>query len=388
VSLPVASLDEIALQRRLDDIGEMEGASARASGARYPVEMSTMRVGINGLGRIGRLALRGAFGAADRPADDPRAANRLDVVHVNEAKGNAAALAHLLEFDTVQGRWRSNINADANQAIVIGERRLTYSSHPSTAEVPWGDLGVDIVLECTGKFLTQETLRGHLERGAKRVIVAAPVKDDAVLNVVMGVNEHLYDPARPPHGHGGFLHDELPRARGEGGARGHRHPPRPDHHHPRSHQHQHVVDACTRTCAAPASAMLSLPAHHDRQRHRHRAHLSGAPGQAQRTRGARARAQRVADRLRVRAQARDHRRGGERPLRDAAKGPLAGILGFEHRPLVSADYARDTRSAIVDGPSTLVTDGTLLKVYAWYDNEMGYACRMVDLACHMQAVGI
>jgi glyceraldehyde 3-phosphate dehydrogenase len=73
---------------------------------------------------------------------------------------------------------------------------------------------------------------------------------------------------------------------------------------------------------------------------------------------------------------------------DAAKGPLAGILGFEHRPLVSADYARDTRSAIVDGPSTLVTDGTLLKVYAWYDNEMGYACRMVDLACHMQRVGI
>ena len=99
--------------------------------------------------------------------------------------------------------------------------------------------------------------------------------------------------------------------------------------------------------------------------------------------------ERLADRLRVRAEARDLGRGGEPAFSpEAAKGALAGILGYEERPLVSADYARDTRSSIVDALSTMVTDGTMLKVYAWYDNEMGYACRMVDLACHLQQQGI
>ena len=130
-----------------------------------------MRVGINGMGRIGRLALRAAMGAAERPADDPRAANRLEVVHLNELKGGAAATAHLLAFDSVQGRWRADIAAESDSAIRIGERRLAFSSHATSAEIPWGDLGVDLVLECTGKFLTPETLQGHLDRGARRVIL-------------------------------------------------------------------------------------------------------------------------------------------------------------------------------------------------------------------------
>ena len=127
-----------------------------------------MRVGINGMGRIGRLALRAAFGAAERPADDPRAGNRLEVVHLNELKGGAAATAHLLEFDSVQGRWRANISAQGDSMIRIGERELGFSAH-AAADIAWGDLGVDLVLECTGKFLTPETLQGHLDRGAKRV---------------------------------------------------------------------------------------------------------------------------------------------------------------------------------------------------------------------------
>ena len=155
-----------------------------------------MKVGINGMGRIGRLALRAAMGAAERGGDDPRAGNRLEVVHLNEIKGGAAATAHLLTFDTVQGRWRADIAAEGDDAIRIGERRLRFTSHATSGDIPWGDLGVDVVLECTGKFLTPETLQGHLDRGAKRVIVAAPVKVGDVLNIVVGVNHHLYDPAK------------------------------------------------------------------------------------------------------------------------------------------------------------------------------------------------
>jgi len=135
-----------------------------------------MRVGINGLGRIGRLALRAALGAAERMEDDPRAGNRLDIVHLNEIKGTAPAIAHLLEFDSVQGRWRTRFEADAG-SVTIGEQRMTVTQHAKAADIPWGDLGVDVVIEATGKFLTRETLEGHLARGAKRVIVAAPVKD-------------------------------------------------------------------------------------------------------------------------------------------------------------------------------------------------------------------
>jgi len=155
-----------------------------------------MRVGINGMGRIGRLALRAALGAAERGDDDPRRDNRLEVVHLNEIKGGAATTAHLLEFDSVQGRWRANISSEGEDTIRIGERRLGFSALPAPADIPWGDFGVDVVLECSGKFLNHATLYGHLKRGAKRVIVAAPVKEPDVLNVVVGINHHLYDPAR------------------------------------------------------------------------------------------------------------------------------------------------------------------------------------------------
>ena len=157
-----------------------------------------MRVGINGMGRIGRLALRAALGAAERGEDDPRRSNRLEVVHLNEIKGGAAATAHLLEFDSVQGRWRDNISSEGENTIRIGERKLGFSTIPAAGDIPWGDLGVELVLECSGKFLTHATLDGHLKCGAKRVIVAAPVKEPDVLNVVVGVNHHLYDPAKHP----------------------------------------------------------------------------------------------------------------------------------------------------------------------------------------------
>jgi glyceraldehyde 3-phosphate dehydrogenase len=347
-----------------------------------------MKVGINGMGRIGRLALRAAMGAAERPADDPRGGHRLDVVHVNELKGGAAASAHLLQFDSVQGRWRADIKADGESALRIDERRLGFSSHASAAEIPWGELGVDLVLECTGKFLSPQTLQGHLDRGAKRVIVAAPVKVGEVLNIVVGVNDHWYDRAR----------------------------------------HRIVTAAsCTTNCLAPVVKVLQegigirhgqittihdptntnlmVDAPHKDLRRARSAMLSLAPT----TTGSATAIALIYPELKgkldghaVRApvlnasltdcvfelQRETTVDEVNRLFAQAARGPLAGILGYEERPLVSADYARDTRSSIIDALSTMVTDGTLLKVYAWYDNEMGYACRMVDLACHLQAQGL
>ncbi|PZR88811.1 MAG: type I glyceraldehyde-3-phosphate dehydrogenase [Stutzerimonas stutzeri] len=347
-----------------------------------------MRVGINGMGRIGRLALRAALGAAERPPNDPRHGNRLDVVHLNEIKGGAVATAHLLEFDSMQGRWRADFGHDGDISVRIDDRKLSFSSHVAPGDLPWGDLGVDVVLECTGKFLTPATLEGHLKRGAKRVIVAAPVKDSTVLNVVVGINDHLYDPARHPivtaascttnclapvvkvvHENLGIRHGQITTI-----------------HDPTNTNV--VVDAPHRDLRRARSAMLSLQPTttgsataialiYPELKGKLDGHAVRAPV--------------------LNASLTDCVFELERPttaaeinelFKAAAKGALAGILGFEERPLVSVDYQRDTRSSIVDGPSTLVTDGTLLKVYAWYDNEMGYACRMVDLARHLETVGI
>lgn len=340
-----------------------------------------MRVGINGMGRIGRLALRAAMGALVRPADDPRAGNRLEVVHVNELKGGVSTTAHLLEFDSVHGRWREAITVEGEDAIRIGQHRLTFSEAALPNGVPWGRLGCDIVLECTGKFRTAEQLQGYFEQGVRHVIVAAPVKDPAALNVVVGVNDHLVIPA----------------------------------------QHRLLTAAsCTTNCLAPVIKVLQeavgirhgqittihdptntnvvTDAPHKDLRRARSAMLSLAPT----TTGSATAIALIYPELKgklnghavrapvLNASLTDGVFEMARPVTEveinalfksaAAAGPLAGILGYEDRPLVSADYVNDTRSAIVDGPSTMVTDDTLLKAYAWYDNEVGYACRMVDLA--------
>ena len=347
-----------------------------------------MKVGINGMGRIGRLALRAALGAAERQADDPRAGNRLEVVHLNELKGGATATAHLLTFDSVQGRWREDIAAQGEDQIRIGNRQLAFSSHATAAQIPWGDLGVELVLECTGKFLTPETLQGHLERGAKRVIVAAPVKVGKVLNVVVGVNHHLYDPALHPIVTAASCTTNClaPVVKVVHGAIGIRHGQITTIHDPTNTNL--MVDAPHKDLRRARSAMLSLSPTttgsataialiYPELKGKLNGHAVRAPVLNASLTDCVFEMQRETSAEEVNAL-----------FAAAAKGPLAGILGYEDRPLVSADYARDTRSAIVDGLSTMVTDGTLLKIYAWYDNEMAYACRMVDLACHMESVGI
>ncbi|TXL68684.1 ArsJ-associated glyceraldehyde-3-phosphate dehydrogenase [Zeimonas arvi] len=347
-----------------------------------------MKVGINGMGRIGRLALRAAFGAAERPPDDPRAGNRLEVAHLNEIKGGAAATAHLLAFDSVQGRWRTDIAAEGDAAIRVGDRKLSFSSHASPGDIPWGDLGVDLVLECTGKFLAPETIRGHLDRGAKRVIVAAPVKVGKVLNIVVGVNDHLYEPSRDRIVTAASCTTNClaPVVKVVHEAIGIRHGQITTIHDPTNTNV--VVDAPHKDLRRARSAMLSLAPTttgsataialiYPELKGKLNGHAVRAPVLNASLTDCVFELQRATTPQEVNAL-----------FAQAARGPLAGILGYEERPLVSADYARDTRSAIVDAPSTMVTDGTLLKVYAWYDNEMGYACRMVDLACLVQDEGI
>ena len=350
---------------------------------------SSWRVGINGMGRIGRLALRAALGAAERPADDPRAGNRLEVVHLNEIKGGAAATAHLLAFDSVQGRWRERIEAEGEAAVHIGDRRLGFSAHATPGEVPWGDLGVDVVLECTGKFLTPETLQGHLDRGAKRVIVAAPVKVGEVLNIVVGVNHGLYDPAK----------------------------------------HRIVTAAsCTTNCLAPVvkviheklgirhgsmttihditNTQVILDAPHKDLRRARACGMSLIPTTTGSAKAITAIFPELEGKLNghavrvplANASLTDMVFEVQREttveevnalLKKAAEGELAGILGYEERPLVSIDYRSDPRSSIVDALSTMVVAGTQVKLYAWYDNEYGYACRTAELAAKVgKATGV
>ena len=346
-----------------------------------------MKVGINGMGRIGRLVLRSAFGGIRRPESDPRAQNRLDVVHINELKGGVLATAHLLEFDSIHGRWYESIAVEADSSIAIGKKIVGFSEHASPGDVAWGDLGCDIVLECTGKFLKPDQLKAYFDRGVKRVIVAAPVKDEAALNIVVGVNDKRYDPAKHRlltaascttnclapvvkviHESIGIRHGQITTI-----------------HDPTNTNV--VVDAPHKDLRRARSAMLSL-----------QPTTTGSataialiyPELEGKLNGHAVRAPVLNASLTdcVFELARPTTAKEVNALfKSASESVLAGILGFETRPLVSADYTNDSRSAIVDALSTMVTDDTLLKVYAWYDNEVGYACRMVDLANLVQELG-
>lgn len=339
-----------------------------------------MRVGINGLGRIGRLCLRAALGGVTREEGDPRAGNRLEVVHVNELTGGPETAAHLLAFDSTHGRWRERIGVEEGNALRVGRHRIGFTTAATPEGVPWGDLGCDIVLECTGKFLTPDQLQGYFDRGVRRVIVAAPVKDVAALNVVVGVNDDRYDPAchRLLTAASCTTNCLAPVVKVVHEAIGIRHGQITTIHDPTNTNV--IVDAPHKDLRRARSAMLSLQPTttgsataigliYPELKGRLNGHAVRAPV--------------------LNASLTDCVFELERPtteaevnglFREAAAGALVGILGYEERPLVSADYVNDSRSAIVDGLSTMVTDGTMLKVYAWYDNEMGYACRMVDLA--------
>ncbi|MDJ1009647.1 MAG: ArsJ-associated glyceraldehyde-3-phosphate dehydrogenase [Paracoccaceae bacterium] len=320
---------------------------------------------LNGLGRIGKLALR------------PLLERGAEVAWLNDAVGDPAMHAHLLEFDTVHGRWPADFSADAG-AIAIDGTRLPVHSERRPEDLPLD--GIDVVIDCTGAFKTEAALAPYFAAGVKKVVVSAPVKDGAVANIVFGVNDDIYDAA---------AHDIVTAA------------------------------SCTTNCLAPVVKVLhegigirhgSITTIHDvtntqtivdrpaKDLRRARSALNSliptTTGSAtaitliypELTGKLNGHAVRVPL---LNASLTDCVFEVERPtsveevnalFKAAAEGRLKGILGYEERPLVSTDYTNDPRSSIVDAPSTMVVAGTQVKVYAWYDNEWGYAHRLVDVA--------
>ena len=328
-----------------------------------------LRIGINGFGRMGRLALRAGWGRPD-----------LAFVHINEIAGDASTAAHLLNFDSVHGKWQNTADA-SDHAISIDAQSIPVSAWAQPGDVQWADQGVDVVLECSGKFRTTDKLEQYRKAGVKTVIVAAPVKEKDALNIVMGVNDSLYDPTR---------HWLLTAA------------------------------SCTTNCLAPVvkvvhetigikhgvittihdvtNTQVVVDAPHKDLRRARAAGLSLIPTS---TGSATAigliypellgKLTGIAVRVPLlNASMTDCVFEVKRPTTAAEvngafklaseSSPLKGILGYEERPLVSVDFKDDTRSAIVDAELTMVVNETCVKVMAWYDNEIGYVNRMIELA--------
>ena len=327
----------------------------------------TIRVGINGLGRIGRIALREWWGS-----------DAFSIVHVNEICGDAKSVAHLTKFDSVHGTWDKDIVANSeNNALVIDGKSVGFSQSEGIENPAWKDAKVDLVIECTGKFKLQESLKSYLDQGIRKVVVSAPIKDETP-NIVMGINDQIYSD-------------------------------------------QSIVSAasCTTNCLAPVIDVLQkefgiehgsittihdltntqsvLDEYHPDLRRARASSLSLIPT----TTGSATAITRIFPELKDRInglavrvpltnasltdcvfelKSSTTKEAVNKAFEEASKSRLKGILGFEERPLVSVDYTNDTRSGIIDGPSTMVVNGTQLKMLVWYDNEIGYVHRMMELA--------
>ncbi|WP_085622426.1 MULTISPECIES: ArsJ-associated glyceraldehyde-3-phosphate dehydrogenase [unclassified Pseudomonas] len=325
-----------------------------------------IKVGINGFGRIGRLALRASW---DWP--------EFEFVRINDPAGDAETHAHLINFDSVHGRWHREAGSEGD-ALVIDGTRVKVTANKAIADTDWS--GCDLVIEASGKMKSVALLQAYLDQGVKRVVVCAPVKENGALNVVMGVNQHLFDPV----------------------------------------QHRIVTAAsCTTNCLAPVVKVIhenlgirhgSITTIHDLtntqsildtpHKDLRRARASGMSLIPTTTGSATAIAE-IFPELRGKLNGHAVRvplanasltdcvfevarettaEEVNTLLKAAAEGPLKGILGYEQRPLVSIDYRTDPRSSIIDALSTLVVNGTQVKIYAWYDNEWGYANRAAELA--------
>ncbi|MBA2434835.1 MAG: ArsJ-associated glyceraldehyde-3-phosphate dehydrogenase [Chthoniobacterales bacterium] len=332
-----------------------------------------IKIGINGFGRMGRLALRAAYG---RP--------EIEVVHINELKGGSATAAHLLKFDSVHGQWPHEVRGEGDTLRINGDAPIAFSDAAAPGEIDWRKSGARIVIESTGKFRKRALLDPYFERGAEKVVVAAPVKEGA-LNVVMGVNDHLY----------------------------------------RAEEHDIVTAAsCTTNCLAPVvkvmherigirhgmittlhdvtNTQVVVDAPHKDLRRARASSMSLIPtttGSATaigmiypelngRLNGHAVRVPLLTGSLTDCVFEMERATTAEevnRLLRAAAEGELAGILGYETRPLVSIDFKGDPRSGIVDALSTIVVNGTQVKLLVWYDNEWGYANRLIELVIKLAA---
>jgi glyceraldehyde 3-phosphate dehydrogenase len=322
------------------------------------------KIGINGFGRIGRLDLRAGFNTPE-----------LEFVHINEAHGPAATSAHLVEFDTVHGRWDHEISSDSTSLSIDGQR-ITHSENQTIEETDWSHC--DIVLECSGKFRTPALLENYFEQGVKKVIVAAPVKEGA-LNIVVGCNDDLYDPelhhlitaascttnciapvVKTIHESFGIKHGMITTLHDLTNTQTIVDAPHPDLRRARS-----AVNSLIPTTTGSATAITMIYPE-----------LKGLlNGVAVRVPMLNSSLTDCVFELRNQTTVEEV----NRTLKEASEGSLKGILGVEDRPLVSADYVNDPRSGIVDLQSTMMVNHTQLKLLVWYDNEWGYANRMMEL---------
>ncbi|MFC3283437.1 ArsJ-associated glyceraldehyde-3-phosphate dehydrogenase [Litchfieldella rifensis] len=330
-----------------------------------------VRIGINGFGRIGRLALRSLWTTIE--------SGTAEISHINDPGGDAATFAHLLEFDSVHGHWSPGQGIHAEDAaLVVDGRRMAFSANRSIDDSDWS--GCDVVIEASGKMTARAKLQAYLDQGVARVVVSAPIKEEGVLNVVMGVNDDAYDPEihrivtaascttnclAPPvkviHETFGIRHGSMTTVHDITNTQSILDAPHKDLRRARACG-MSLIPTTTGSAKAITAIFPEL--------------TGKLNGHAVRVPLANASLTDMVFEL-ERAVTVDEVNAA---LKAAAEGPLAGILGYEERPLVSIDYRTDPRSSIIDAPSTMVVNGTQLKLYAWYDNEWGYANRTVELA--------
>lgn len=326
-----------------------------------------IRVGINGFGRMGRLALREAWAWPD-----------VEIVHINEIATDAYGSAHLINFDSAHGRWW-NEAVEENGDIVIEGQRVSYTLNKELADTDWQSLNLDVVIEATGKFRTKESLQAYLDQGVKQVIVAAPMKE-GIKNIVMGINDHIFEAGKDPiitaascttnciapvikvmherigikHGMITTMHDRTNTQKVV------------DHGHKDLRRARASFESLIPTTTGSATAIASIFPEL-------KGKLNGIAVRVPLMNAS------LTD-LVLEMQRETTVEEVNQKLKEAATGYLQGILGFEERPLVSVDYEGETCSSVIDAPSTMVVNGTQVKLLAWYDNEIGYVLRMMELA--------
>ncbi|NDW00896.1 ArsJ-associated glyceraldehyde-3-phosphate dehydrogenase [Salipiger sp. PrR002] len=320
---------------------------------------------LNGLGRIGKLALK------------PLLDSGAKIAWINDAVGDPAMHAHLLEFDTVHGRWNAEFHHDHDSVTVDGVR-LPFIGTRDLSALPLK--GVDVVIDCTGVFKSEAALTPYFAAGVKKVVVSAPVKDGPTANIVFGVNDGTYDPARHSivtaascttnclapvvkviHENLGIRHGSITTIHDVTNTQTIVDRPAKDLRRARS-----ALNSLIPTTTGSATAITLI---YPELKGRLNGHAVRVPLLNASLTDCVFEVERATSAEEVNAL-----------FEAASKGALKGILGYEERPLVSCDYTNDTRSSIVDAPSTMVVNGTQVKIYAWYDNEMGYAHRLVNVA--------
>ena len=330
------------------------------------------KIGINGFGRMGRLFLRAAW---DEPA--------FEFVQINDPAGDAATLAHLLNFDSVHGRWQLNASSEGN-TLHIEDREISCSQNSAIAETDWS--ACDVVVEASGKFKSRQTLEPYFHQNVKRVVVTAPVKEAGVLNVVMGVNDHLYEAEKHNivTGASCTTNSLAPVVKV-------------------IHENLNIKHGCFTTIHDLTNTQTILDAPHKDLRRARACGMNLIPT----TTGSATAIGHIFPELQGRldghavrvplanASLTDCVFEVEKPttvaevnelLKFASANALNNILGYEERPLVSMDFKTDPRSSIVDALSTRVINQTQVKIYAWYDNEWGYVNRIKDLVRKVTAV--